>query len=450
MKMVPLNVKLVLVVFCSACSGVLVKDFESEWERGESNDEGFSSKPWFLGRSAEPSAEKAMELPEFLTIPVSSDHKEDLKPEIGVRQIPRWLQKVLLGIPPTIPQAAAGADESDVIGVHCYLDRLHVRVRKEIFRSEDAHKYLTLGSCPVNQGHEEYYYLLYSLKSDCGFKIESSPDYLSIRISLLYKPAGPVLREMPFNIRLQCKYPRLFYSYKVGFHPKVQGGTVYKKLQANSSFTICPQDASGALITSSKIYNLGDVMHFEASVRDKTESREKRTYINKCFVTTSPDPYSHPRYTLIDNQGCMVDGKVVTQSKFLSGDSKMIQKFSVGAFIFRQGVPSTSPQQFFMHCEVSAGPLTPTPSAKACSYDQASQQWKELYGNDCVCACCESACPSADRPEESENIVSTRSWKVASSTDGYEEDEHLLKSADSEAEMKKHTDFSSMLNCDYA
>uniref|UniRef100_A0A1A8MKX9 Zona pellucida glycoprotein 3c n=1 Tax=Nothobranchius pienaari TaxID=704102 RepID=A0A1A8MKX9_9TELE len=173
-------------------------------------------------------------------------------------------------------------------------------------------------------------------------------------------------------------------------------------------------------------------MHFEASVRDKTEFREKRIYINKCFVTTSPDPFSHPRYTLIDNQGCMVDGKVVTQSKFLSGDSKMIQKFSVGAFIFRQGVSSTSPQQFFMHCEVSAGPLAPTPSAKACSYDQASQQWKELY----------------DLPEESENIISTRSWKVASSRDGFEEDEHLLKSADSEAEMKKHTGFYSMLNCD--
>uniref|UniRef100_A0A8C6K597 Zona pellucida glycoprotein 3c n=1 Tax=Nothobranchius furzeri TaxID=105023 RepID=A0A8C6K597_NOTFU len=402
MKMVPLNVKLVFVVFCSACSGVLVKDFESERERGKSvrNDEGFSSKPGFLGRSAEPSAEKAMELPEFLTIPVSSDHKEDLKPEIGVRQIPGWLQKVLLGIPPTIPQAAAGADESDVIGVRCYLDRLYVRVRREIFRSEDAHKYLTLGSCPVNQGYKEYYYLLYSLKSDCGFKIEV--DLAKFKIS-------PPLRRMkacfqsvkPLVISSFLSF-RLFYSYKVGFHPKVQGGTVYKKLQANSSFFICPQDASGALITSSKIYNLGDVMHFEASVRDKTEFREKRIYINKCFVTTSPDPYSHPRYTLIDNQGCMMDGKVVTQSKFLSGDSKMIQKFSVGAFIFRQGVSSTSPQvtQFFMHCEVSAGPLAPTPSAKACSYDQASQQWKELYGKDCVCACCESACPSADLPGE--------------------------------------------------
>lgn len=59
--------------------------------------------------------------------------------------------------------------------------------------------------------------------------------------------------------------------------------------------------ALGKLITSRKIYNLGDTLHFEATRYDN--SGEKRIYINKCFATASQDPYSHPRYTIIDNKG---------------------------------------------------------------------------------------------------------------------------------------------------
>lgn len=62
-----------------------------------------------------------------------------------------------------------------------------------------------------------------------------------------------------------------------------------------------PVAAFGKLITSRKIYNLGDALHFEAHGHDNTG--EKRIYINKCFATASQDPYSHPRYTVIDNKG---------------------------------------------------------------------------------------------------------------------------------------------------
>lgn len=44
---------------------------------------------------------------------------------------------------------------------------------------------------------------------------------------------------------LKCVFtflPRFFHSYKVGFYPKLKGGTVFKALQPKSTYTITPQD----------------------------------------------------------------------------------------------------------------------------------------------------------------------------------------------------------------
>lgn len=44
----------------------------------------------------------------------------------------------------------------------------------------------------------------------------------------------------------------------------------------------------------------------------------------------------------------MIDGKVVPESMFLTGDSKMIQRFRVAAFVFHMGSSvSFSPTQVF-------------------------------------------------------------------------------------------------------
>ena len=40
------------------------------------------------------------------------------------------------------------------------------------------------------------------------FVFQSNVNDLSIRNTLYYKPDGPVLRAMPFDVPLQCKFPR--------------------------------------------------------------------------------------------------------------------------------------------------------------------------------------------------------------------------------------------------
>lgn len=43
----------------------------------------------------------------------------------------------------------------------------------------------------------------------------------------------------------------------------------------------------------------------------------------------------------------MIDGKLNEQSKFLTGASKMSQKFSIGAFVFKDMVSSSSSSQVY-------------------------------------------------------------------------------------------------------
>ncbi|KAA8595205.1 hypothetical protein FQN60_012340 [Etheostoma spectabile] len=81
-------------------------------------------------------------------------------------------------------------------------------------------------------------------------------NYRYVGSVLTYNPTTPVLREMPFDIPMQCKYPRLFHSYKVGFYPKLQGALGFdvtgaqsfnlaKNMITSNSWTIDLSDKDG-------------------------------------------------------------------------------------------------------------------------------------------------------------------------------------------------------------
>ncbi|XP_074485182.1 zona pellucida sperm-binding protein 3 [Sebastes fasciatus] len=456
---------IVLLLFCSAYSyqfryDPFVQDPEREWERmetviGEEMTEALAPETKFLSASGNGSSTpEAKTVPEYLV--VSKDQKEVFKPEKGARPLPDSAKEMLLKTVSTTP-ATAGTARPKLVEILCHVDRIYVRIRREVFKTRDAYKYLKLGTCPVNQGTKNHYYLLYLLKTDCGFKRQSNAAYRSISNTLHYKPTSPVLREMPFDIPLQCRYPRLFHSYKVGFYPKLQGGTVFKALKSKGGYTLTPQDASGYDITGPKTYTLGQPMYFEAKRANRTASSgDKRIYINKCFMTASQNPSSDPKYTVIDNQGCMIDGKATELSKFLPCTPNMAQKFSVGALVFKDQVStSSSSQQLYMHCELSMGKLTPTPSSKACNYVPATKKWKALFGEDSVCACCDSTCSLA-KLKASRNMISSHSWKVdLSSQADYDEFEPRMKSLDADTfsledpAMGEHQDFLKYWEHDY-
>ncbi|XP_069021938.1 zona pellucida sperm-binding protein 3 [Embiotoca jacksoni] len=367
-------------------------------------------KLWKSSSDIRLSGPEPKKFPEYVLASTYGEQTEVFKPSKGARPLPNWVKEMLLHPPISIPETPTNSQ--NLVELLCHVDSMYVRVRRELFKSLDAFRYLKLGTCPVNHENKGHYYLLYPLKKDCGFKKQSNPHFLVITIGLHFKPTSPVLREMPFDITLQCKFPRLFHSYKVGYFPIVKGGTVFIALQPRRHFTLTQQHASGKDITGTKTYTLGEPMYFKASRPDGAAVSRKRLYINKCFMTASQDFNSHPKYTIIDNQGCMIDSKVMPLSKFVPGTSKTVQNFCVGALLFQDKVSNTSTQLLYMHCDISLGPQTPTPSSKACNYDPTTKKWKEVYGSNSVCSCCESTCPSAAESKGSKSIISSPSWEV--------------------------------------
>lgn len=114
-------------------------------------------------------------LPPYVIVWAGSDQKELFKPENGTRPLPKSVKKILLPSPALEPNKTGRPHK---IELQCHFDRMYVKVRKAAFKTTDAYKYLKLGTCPVNEGNKVFYYLLYNVKINCGFKIEVSEDFI--------------------------------------------------------------------------------------------------------------------------------------------------------------------------------------------------------------------------------------------------------------------------------
>lgn len=156
--------------------GRFVDDPELEWERMEKviGEEMAYEVPapetkFWRSASGGSSTPEAKKVPAYMIVPASKVQKEVFKPEKGARPLPNSVKEMLLAASTAVTAATA---RTKLIEILCHVDRMYVRIQRDIFKTRDAYKYLKLGTCPVNQGNKEHYYLLYLLTTDCGFKKE--------------------------------------------------------------------------------------------------------------------------------------------------------------------------------------------------------------------------------------------------------------------------------------
>ncbi|XP_075894544.1 zona pellucida sperm-binding protein 3-like [Nelusetta ayraudi] len=342
--------------------------------------------------------------PDFMVVSQRDVQKELFKPDKQTRPLPLSFKEHLLKATAPPPTTAPARQRFEVL---CYIDRILIRVRKDAFK-QNIIKDLKFGKCSVTEQDFQYYYLRHSMDADCGYQKEYNMDNFIYTNQLIYRPTGLIIRDEPFDQDIHCKFDRFFHSFKRGFYPILRGQTHYKTLQTNSIYTLTPQDELGNEMTS---YTLNQLMQFEAANPSMSSGPgNQRLYIDECYVTPSSDPNSPLQYKVIDNYGCFIDSKV-SESTFVIGDSPTSQKFVMPAFLFNTGSAALPSQQLYMHCLLSHGSSTPSQIAKACTYDSSSKKWKELHGNDSVCACCETSCP--EQSTVNSQPVSSTFWTVA-------------------------------------
>ncbi|KAJ8001798.1 hypothetical protein DPEC_G00173170 [Dallia pectoralis] len=374
-----------------------------------------SSRP-SLSRSHLPhGSSNYLRLPESVAIAASEDQTDHFKPERNARPLPHWIQNILLA---TVPPITAAPTRRQWIDIMCHIDRISVRIRKRVFTNPKAWKYIKLKKCPVNQvvTDAEHYKFDFYLNG-CGMELESTPDRVYYSTVLKYEPKATsgIVRELPFSVPLECSYNRFHRSYKVGFLPRLRGRTLFRALEAKvGGVTITPHDSSWNELPAGATYPLGRPMFFEVKV--SSGSRDQAVYVNSCFMTAVPDASGTPKYTVIDNYGCMLDGIKTDQSKFLSRPSRTSLRFTVGAFIFQEMVRlrhNRNVKKLYMHCEITMGNVRPTPSAKSCNYDTETDSWLELHGGSSLCSCCDGQCPYPQSAQR--NMLTSHSFSMGGS-----------------------------------
>ncbi|XP_030634792.1 uncharacterized protein zp3c [Chanos chanos] len=304
-----------------------------------------------------------LKLPESLRIPASLVQKGLFRPEPGTQPVPSAVKRILL--PLRITSVKPNVDKR--VEVLCHLDRIYVRVLRSMFSNRLAWKYLKFGSCPVNQATSKHYYFLHYLKG-CSLQRQESADRVIFSNTVYYRPPapkGPVARELPFSVAVQCRYNKFFRSYKIGFFPRLQGGTVHKILNSDSTIRLSAYDASWKPLQHGHGYSIGQPMYFE--VKTGAPRHGGKIYVNNCHISASQHPESTDKYPVVEKAGCMVDSKASSASKFISHTETSV-KFSVGAFVPKEMIGQAR-KVLYLHCEVTVGPAEPSFAYKSCTFD---------------------------------------------------------------------------------
>ncbi|KFV53079.1 Zona pellucida sperm-binding protein 3, partial [Gavia stellata] len=219
-----------------------------------------------------------------------------------------------------------------------------------------------------------------------------TPDALVYIMSLNYKPAPAgnpvVMRTSPAVVPIECHYPRRDNVSSNGVKPTWVSFsfTLSSEEKLPFSLRLMNDDWSGE--RSSTIFQLGEVLHFQAGVNTENHA-PLRLFVDNCVATPTPDRSSSPQYAFIDFSGCLVDGQLDdATSTFISPRPRQdVLQFAVDAFKFAGD--SGNLIYITCHLKVSLADQAPDPLNKACSFNKASNLWNPVEGTRDVCSCCE-------------------------------------------------------------
>uniref|UniRef100_A0A4W5LHN3 Zona pellucida sperm-binding protein 3 n=1 Tax=Hucho hucho TaxID=62062 RepID=A0A4W5LHN3_9TELE len=177
------------------------------------------------------------------------------------------------------------------------------------------------------------------------------------------------------------------------------------------------------------MYVLGDMVNIEASVMQYFHV-PLRVFVDSCVATLEPNLNANPRYSFIENHGCMIDAKVTgSHSQFMPRSADYKLYFQVEAFRFQsqKGSDPIYPQKtkipvqtasdypvpldaIFITCHLKATTIAfPIDfEYKACSFVNT---WREAGGNDGVCGCCDSTCSNRKGRDTTKHQKPANIWE---------------------------------------
>ncbi|XP_040188401.1 zona pellucida sperm-binding protein 3-like isoform X2 [Rana temporaria] len=303
-----------------------------------------------------------------------------------------------------------------VVSIMCLEDMMVVTIQKNLYGNGKLIKAsdLTLGSelCEPSSEDQDTVTFQISLQ-DCGNRVQTTTDFLLYATNIAYKPSSsrnvPITRTNSANIGVQCYYPRHGNVSSNAIRPTwiPFSSTISMEERLSFALNLMKDDWSG--LRDSNVVSLGNSLHIEAFVTVDNHV-PMRIVVDSCVALLALDPDSTPRYELINNYGCLVDGQQEdSSSTFISQRPEPnILRFEVDAFRFTGRNQPT----IYIYCVLKAVPLNqePNPTNKACSFSKTSNSWSPVEGAANICSCCESGNCDASQPRRL-RPGSRRPWK---------------------------------------
>ncbi|XP_069818471.1 zona pellucida sperm-binding protein 3-like [Dendropsophus ebraccatus] len=250
---------------------------------------------------------------------------------------------------------------------------------------------LSLGSCPPGAQTTDPNVMFEADLQDCGSSLEMTPDWLIYSVNLRYTPSSP--RNVPisrFNsavVPIHCYYPRHGNVSSKAIKPTWIPFSSTVTSEERLAFSLRLMTADWSAPSQSLVFQLGDMFYIEASL-DTQNHAPMILFVDSCVATITPDVTSTPRYEIISNNGCLMDGMQEDSSSVFVSPRPQADtlRFIVDAFRFTD----SSVSLIYITCSLRAAAIdqTPDPVNKACSYNKASSSWIPVEGSSGICQCC--------------------------------------------------------------
>ncbi|XP_017314382.1 zona pellucida sperm-binding protein 3 isoform X4 [Ictalurus punctatus] len=313
-------------------------------------------------------------------------------------QIPTPPAAPQIPTPPTPVHLATPSEVAPTQGVtaRCNETAVYVEVRKDLLSTSAPLNIaaLTLGGCAAKGVDVSSQVLVYeSPLHGCNSKLTVTTNELVYIFNLSTASAplssSPVLRSTAVKILIECHYLRF---HNVSSSALLPAWIPYASAQAAEEHLVFSlrlmMDDWISERPSNYYYHLGELINIEASVVQFNHV-PLRVFVDSCVATAVPDINAVPRYSFIENHGCLVDAKLTqSSSHFMPQTQAAKLGFQMEAFKFQQVTSSW----VYIACILKATAASAPADAehKACSF--SGNRWTTAYGADQVCSCCSSSC----------------------------------------------------------
>uniref|UniRef100_A0A8C5M125 Zona pellucida sperm-binding protein 3 n=1 Tax=Leptobrachium leishanense TaxID=445787 RepID=A0A8C5M125_9ANUR len=282
------------------------------------------------------------------------------------------------------------------IGVQCMEDTMVVTVKTDFYRNGKLVKAsdLSLGPRQCRPSSQTTTTVIFQQKlQDCGNTLQMTPDWLIYSTSLTYNPTparnSPVIRTNPAVVLIQCLYFRHQNVSSKAIKPTWSpfSSTISSEERLSLSLRLMHDDWSSP--RSSLVFQLGDIFNIEASV-DVGNHVPMKVFVDSCVATLSPDPTSSPRYDIIAQYGCLLDGTREDSSSAFKAPRPASNRLQFTVDAFRFSASENSLIYITCNLRATAEDQVPSTTNKACSFSKSTSGWTVVEGTSNICSCCDS------------------------------------------------------------